>query len=118
MSSAFQRTFQHLLVADSLLNNYPAPSPVSTSFILVLHILHSGGKSWFIHTLYILLAHRDNPNCWEALKSLASSCPILNPDILMTDFKQASFSPTFPGALIDGCHFHNSQAILRNVNNL
>ena len=36
----------------------------------------------------------------------------------MTDFEQAlrfSLSFTFPGALIDGCHLHFCQAILRNA---
>ena len=42
-------------------------------------------------------------------------------DEFMADFEQAlrsALSASFPGAEIDGCHFHFCQAILRNVNQL
>ena len=40
---------------------------------------------------------------------------------MMMDFEQAlrsSLSSTFPSALVDGCHFHFCQAVLRNLYSL
>ena len=90
--------------------------------ILIIHAqLSSDDRTWCLPTVYILLTHKDNAMYLEAFQSLASIFPSLDPHSLMTDFEQAlrsSLSSTFPGALIDGCHFHYCQAILRNVYNL
>ena len=54
----------------------------------------------------------------EAFQALASNCPILAPQVIMMDFEQALrsyLSSTFPSALVDGCHFHFCQVVLRNL---
>ena len=92
--------------------------------ILILHAelpSLTDDRSWCLPTVYILLTHKDSAIYLEAFQSLVSNCPILAPQVLMLDFEQAlrsSLSSTFPSALVDGCHFHFCQAVLRNLYNL
>ena len=91
--------------------------------LLVLHaeLTDTPGKSWILPTVYILLTQKDTSIYLEAFDALTSNCPALLPQVVMADFEQAlrsALSTSFPGAEIDGCHFHFCQAILRNVNQL
>ena len=91
--------------------------------LLVLHaeLTDTPGKSWILPTVYILLTQKDTPIYLEGFEALTSNCPALLPQVVMADFEQAlrsTLSTSFPGAEIDGCHFHFCQAILRNVNQL
>jgi hypothetical protein len=70
--------------------------------------------------VYALLSDKDGPTyvkLWTKIKALVTFQDGL-PNSVMLDFEKAVLNTTgtvFPEAAIKGCHFHQKQAIRRNI---
>lgn len=75
----------------------------------------------FVPLVYVLASHKDVLTYSTIMEQLKIKEPSLNPKHAMVDFESAAIrgiSIEFPGTEINGCFFHFTQCIWRNIQNL
>jgi len=87
-----------------------------------LYTIHGydDNSGWTLPAVYALLPNKSSKAYQKLLNIVVEHCRpyILSPDLVVMDYEMAAISAAekvFPGASIQGCHFHFSQAIKRQL---